>query len=168
MPRWLSSCSPHRQADIWSLGITALELFKGYPPYAQYEPMEAIIRTCQGDPPFFTTYGPSAHTPSHAFHSWVEMVLKKAPEERPSLSRLLSHRFLSRFSDERCRAILRAFVADIPDLASERPAESGARSQPEAPKWKFCSVCGTQVEKGWCGVRSGSEGRVCVSFVCDW
>ena len=36
------------QADIWSLGITALELYKGFPPYAHCEPMEAIIRTCQG------------------------------------------------------------------------------------------------------------------------
>ena len=106
--------------------------------------MEAIIRTCQGDPPFFTTYGPSAHTPSHAFHSWVEMVLKKAPEERPSLARLLSHRFLSRFSDEQCRAILRGFVERIPDLASEAPAESAVPSQPVAPKWKFSCVCAKQ------------------------
>ena len=138
-----------------------MELFKGFPPYAQYEPMEAIIRTCQGDPPFFTTYGPSAHTPSHAFHSWVEMVLKKAPEERPSLARLLSHRFLSRFSDEQCRAILRGFVEHIPDLASEAPAESAAQSRPVAPKWKFLCVCAKQtIDKGTKRRAESGERRV--------
>lgn len=121
-----------------------MELFKGFPPYAQYEPMEAIIRTCQGDPPFFSTYGPSAHTPSRAFHSWVEMVLKKAPEERPSLSRLLNHRFLSRFSDDRCREILREFVETIPDLASDPLAETAIRGPSVVPKWKFLFVCAKQ------------------------
>ena len=127
---------------MWSLGITALELFKGYPPFAHYEAMEAIIRTCQGDPPYFDTYGESTHTPSRAFFSWVEMVLKKNPEDRPSLPRLLSHRFLSRFTDEECHQILVSYFASIPELSDESSKET-FKSPPSrsTPKWKYCSVC---------------------------
>ena len=94
------------RADIWSLGITALELCKGYAPYARFAPMKVLLRTIQEDPPDLSTYddGDDVEMWSAPFRSLVERCLRKEPRERPHCRDLLDHRIFAPLASAEGRA----------------------------------------------------------------
>lgn len=79
-------------ADIWSLGITALEMAEGKPPYGDIHPMRAIFMIPTKPPPSFRD--PDRWTPE--FIDFVQKCLVKNPEQRSTASALLQHEFILR------------------------------------------------------------------------
>ena len=58
------------QSDIWSLGITAMELFKGVPPLARFDNEEVLLYIAHGNPPSLESYTDAFPSfPSSAFCS---------------------------------------------------------------------------------------------------
>ena len=118
------------KADVWSLGITALELAKGYAPYAKYPPMKVLILTIQEDPPNLNSYMDDdadddelvvTEQYSKMFQSFVEACLQKNPSKRPSCQELLQSKYLCTLQDDATRherrEQLRRQVCDIvPDV----------------------------------------------------
>lgn len=79
-------------ADIWSLGITALEMAEGKPPYGDIHPMRAIFMIPTKPPPSFRE--PDRWSPE--FIDFVQRCLVKNPEQRATSSELLLHDFIKR------------------------------------------------------------------------
>ena len=78
------------EADIWSLGITAIELAKGRAPLSHIHTMKAVLVIPRAEPP--TLEGAF----SNNFKDFVSQCLKKNPAERTSISKLLCHPFITR------------------------------------------------------------------------
>ena len=114
----------NEKADVWSLGITAIELAEGSPPNASMHPMRAIFLIPTQPPP---KLGDSYSPPFAAF---VAACLVKEADERPSTSELATHPFVAA-SREGAAAVLSRLVADSIDQLRAwrlRNAESAART----------------------------------------
>eukprot|EP00792_Barthelona_sp_PAP020_P001064 TRINITY_DN11746_c0_g1_i1.p1 TRINITY_DN11746_c0_g1~~TRINITY_DN11746_c0_g1_i1.p1 ORF type:complete len:427 (-),score=120.99 TRINITY_DN11746_c0_g1_i1:19-1299(-) len=97
-PCWMAPEVADRNAgydtkvDIWSLGMTALELAEGRVPRFGEPAMQVLTTILNGKPPEAKTCG--GETASRSFRDFVAACLKKQPSERPTASELLEFRFI--------------------------------------------------------------------------
>ncbi|KAL0377422.1 UNVERIFIED_CONTAM: Serine/threonine-protein kinase fray2 [Sesamum radiatum] len=94
------------KADIWSFGITALELAHGHAPFSKYPPMKVLLMTLQNAPPGLDYERDKRF--SKSFKDLVAACLVKDPKKRPSSEKLLKHPFFkhARSNDYLARTIL--------------------------------------------------------------
>ncbi|KAJ8668298.1 hypothetical protein QAD02_009961 [Eretmocerus hayati] len=79
------------KVDVWSLGITCIELAERKPPYFNMNAMSALYHIAQNERP---TLNSAEWTDE--FRHFVEVCLTKSPNERPTSGKLLSHPFVPR------------------------------------------------------------------------
>uniref|UniRef100_G3WLT4 non-specific serine/threonine protein kinase n=1 Tax=Sarcophilus harrisii TaxID=9305 RepID=G3WLT4_SARHA len=79
------------RCDAWSLGITAIELADGDPPFADLHPMRALFKIPRSPPP--TLRQPELWTAE--FNDFINKCLTKDYEKRPTVSDLLQHEFIT-------------------------------------------------------------------------
>nr|XP_010940053.1 LOW QUALITY PROTEIN: serine/threonine-protein kinase BLUS1 [Elaeis guineensis] len=79
------------KADIWSFGITALELAHGHAPFSKYPPMKVLLMTLQNVPPGLDYERDKRF--SKSFKEMVATCLVKDPKKRPTSQKLLKHPF---------------------------------------------------------------------------
>ncbi|CAL8344691.1 unnamed protein product [Lota lota] len=79
------------KVDIWSLGITCIELAERKPPLFNMNAMSALYHIAQNDSPTLLS-----NEWSDPFRSFVDYCLLKIPQDRPSSGELLRHDFVRR------------------------------------------------------------------------
>nr|XP_019952118.1 PREDICTED: serine/threonine-protein kinase 4 [Paralichthys olivaceus] len=109
-------------ADIWSLGITAIEMAEGKPPYADIHPMRAIFMIPTNPPPTFR----NPDLWSKSFEDFVSQCLVKNPEKRATATQLLQHEFIK---SAKPSSILRDLITDAMEIKLKLQEEAEQREQ---------------------------------------
>uniref|UniRef100_A0A9J7YQL4 non-specific serine/threonine protein kinase n=1 Tax=Cyprinus carpio carpio TaxID=630221 RepID=A0A9J7YQL4_CYPCA len=99
------------KVDVWSLGITCIELAERKPPLFNMNAMSALYHIAQNESPVLASYHWSDY-----FRNFVDSCLQKIPQDRPTSDVLLNHHFLSR---ERPHSVVMDLITRTKDAVRE-------------------------------------------------
>ncbi|XP_074041618.1 serine/threonine-protein kinase msn isoform X3 [Leptinotarsa decemlineata] len=122
------------RSDLWSLGITALEMAESQPPLCELHPMRALFLIPRNPPPRLKN-----KKWNKKFHGFIDTVLVKDYHERPYTEQLLKHPFIR---DQPTERQVRIQLKDHIDRCKKRKQEkeredyrySGSENEEEEPQ----------------------------------
>uniref|UniRef100_A0A4W3GI40 STE20-like kinase a n=1 Tax=Callorhinchus milii TaxID=7868 RepID=A0A4W3GI40_CALMI len=129
------------KADIWSLGITMIEMAQMEPPHHELNPMRVLLKIAKAEPPSLAQ--PSRW--SHEFSDFLRKSLEKNTEVRWSAQQLLQHPFVVNVTGSKpvreliaeAKAEVTEEIEESKEYEEEEEAETpGVRSLLSAPGHK--------------------------------
>ncbi|KAH9004231.1 kinase-like protein [Lactarius hatsudake] len=135
-PELISGIQYDSSADIWSFGITALELAQGRAPRSRESSRTVLLQIVQGEPPTLDREG-GVHKYSRAFKEVVERCLVKDPSLRPTAAQLLQMPFFR--NAKKHPYLVGTILRDLPPLAQrlERRKQPSLLLHGTVDSWDF-------------------------------
>ncbi|XP_075767167.1 uncharacterized protein LOC102452579 isoform X1 [Pelodiscus sinensis] len=131
------------KADIWSLGITLIEMAEMEPPYHELNPMRVLLKISKSHPP--TLCYPKRW--SEEFKDFLRKSLERNPEARWSAIQLLQHPFVAEVSEKRpLRELIAEARAEVMEEVEEEEEEEGHVLSPPHGSYKASSSSPCQQE----------------------
>uniref|UniRef100_A0A8C6TS13 non-specific serine/threonine protein kinase n=1 Tax=Neogobius melanostomus TaxID=47308 RepID=A0A8C6TS13_9GOBI len=128
------------KADIWSLGVTLIELAQVEPPNHEMNPMRVLLKIAKSEPP--TLMHPSRWSPE--FSDFLRRSLDKNVDHRWSTAQLLQHPFVTSVTDSKpLRELIAEAKAEVTEIIEESKEEE-EEEEPETPL--VCSLSKHQPE----------------------
>eukprot|EP00877_Chromochloris_zofingiensis_P012318 jgi/Chrzof1/733/Cz01g26210.t1 len=132
-------------ADIWSFGITLLELARGRPPLAKCNPMRVVLSIMQNPAPGLDEDSKEKHF-SKNMHEVVSWCLQKDAARRPTATQLLQHRFFKQAKDK--DHLVYHFLMGL-SPRQETPSPRAAPAAKELLAAKAQEVLGGRAKSAW-------------------
>ena len=171
-----------QKADVWSLGISAIEMAQGEPPHAELRPILRVMFTIAAQPP------PTLREPERAsalFNDFVARLLVKEAKERPSSTEMLQHPFVQPARPEAVpsataarneaaaeeeagcslRGLARDYVAAVAYRLAHPPAEAARTVSHDSLNWGGSTCGGTLVGQKHASSDSVGGGADASTFV---
>lgn len=134
------------KADIWSLGITLIELAQIEPPHHELNPMRVLLKIAKSEPP--TLDQPDKW--SQEFKDFLKKALDKNPETRPTAAQLLEHPFVKSVTSNRpLRELVAEAKAEVMEEIEdnrEEGEEDDAMELTASPAKEPCQTSQTSLE----------------------
>ena len=142
------------KADVWSLGITTIELAEGQPPYSNLHPLRAIFLIPSKPPPTFN----EPERWSANLVAFVSACLQKEPDVRPSSADLEMNACVVTGREVQAAGILRTLVCAALEPLSEwrqrRHSVSSAQAMANTQR-----LCGDGFGAGTTNLRGDAVGN---------
>lgn len=129
-------------ADIWSFGITALELTQGRPPRSRDKPHSVLLHIVRDAPPTLDRAA-GVHKYSRAFQEMIASCLNKDPSQRPTAAELLQTPFFK--GAKKKSYLVNTILKGLPPLTQrqERRKHPSIIAHPTMDSWDFATTIGS-------------------------
>jgi len=137
-PEVIAKSKYNKKTDIWSLGITAIELAEGEPPYSHLHPFRAMFAIKNNPPQGLSN--PSKWSPEFAY--FVQKCLTIDQNERPSALDLINDPFILR---NQGKAVITELVADSMELIERHRTQQDSKSKKKSESSEAKNVAAANI-----------------------